>query len=128
MFAKKKQKIEVARVEPDIKIGLNNDQVEKRKLAGLVNKTKMIAGKTYWEILRTDVFSFFNIMLFIIAGFIIFSNVVDQSPNTKWYSGLFFTIVLICNIVIGLYQDLKAKHLMSKLKVITTSTCKVQIC
>lgn len=125
MFAKKKQKIEVARVEPDIKIGLNNDQVEKRKLAGLVNKTKMIAGKTYWEILRTDVFSFFNIMLFIIAGFIIFSNVVDQSPNTKWYSGLFFTIVLICNIVIGLYQDLKAKHLMSKLKVITTSTCKV---
>ena len=125
MFSKKKANIEVERVSADIKTGLNSEEVETRIAAGLINKTKMIAGKTYWEILRTDVFSFFNIMLFTIAGFIIFANCMDQFSSTHWYSGLFFTIVLACNIIIGLYQDLKAKHLMSKLKVITTSACKV---
>ena len=125
MFSKKKANVEVERVSTDINTGLNNEQVEARKLAGLINKTKMIAGKTYWEIIRTDVLSFFNIMLFVIAGFIIFSNCMDQSGKTHWYSGLFFVLVLLTNIIIGLYQDLKAKHLMSKLKVITTSSCKV---
>lgn len=125
MFKKKKVNVEVERVSADINTGLNSNQVDARKSAGLVNKTKMIAGKTYWEIIRTDILSFFNILLFIIAGFIIFSNVMDKSNNIHWYSGLFFTIVLALNILIGLYQDLKAKHLMSKLKVITTKVCKV---
>ena len=125
MFSKKKQNIEVERVSTDINTGLNQEQIDLRIKTGLVNKTKMIAGKTYWEIIRTDVLSFFNIMLFVIAGFIIFANCMDQSGKVHWYSGLFFTIVLACNIILGLYQDLKAKHLMSKLKVITTSKCKV---
>ena len=125
MFSKNKQKIEAQRVNADINVGLNDSEVQSRIQAGQVNKTKMIAGKTYWEIIRTDVLSFFNILLFVIAGFIIFANCMDDSPNTHWYSGLFFCIVLLCNIIIGLYQDLKAKHLMSKLKVITTSKCKV---
>lgn len=125
MFSKKKEIVEVERVSTDINTGLNNEQVEARKLAGLINKTKMIAGKTYWEIIRTDVLSFFNIMLFVIAGFIIFANAMDPSGKTHWYSGLFFVLVLLTNIVVGLYQDLKAKHLMSKLKVITTNSCKV---
>ena len=125
MFSKKKANIEVERVSTDIRTGLNQEQVELRKKAGLINKTKMIAGKTYWEIIRTDVLSFFNIMLFVIAGFIIFANCMDTTGKTHWYSGLFFTLVLFCNIIIGLYQDLKAKHLMSKLKVITTSRCRV---
>ena len=125
MFSKNKQKIDVQRVNPDIQTGLNDSEVQTRLSAGQVNKTKMIAGKTYWEIIRTDVLSFFNILLFIIAGFIIFANCMSDSPNTHWYSGLFFSIVLICNIIIGLYQDLKAKHLMSKLKVITTNKCRV---
>jgi len=125
MFSKKKAIIEVERVSSDTETGLNQEQIDLRIKAGLVNKTKMIAGKTYWEIIRTDVLSFFNIMLFVIAGFIIFANCMDESGKAKWYSGLFFTVVLICNIIIGLYQDLKAKHLMRKLKVITTSRCKV---
>ena len=125
MSAKNKQNIEVDRVNSDIEVGLSEEEVSTRKLAGLINKTKMIAGKTYWEIFHTDVLSFFNILLFIIAGFIIFANCMDQSNTTHWYSGLFFILILLANIIIGLYQDLKAKHLMSKLKIITTRVCKV---
>ena len=112
-------------VEADQNSGLNDEQVNERVKAGLVNKTKMIAGKTYWEIIRTDVLTFFNNMLFIIAGFIIYANVCDGNPKTKWHSGLFFLVVLLSNIIIGLYQDLKAKHLMKKLKVITTPFARV---
>ena len=125
MFRKREQNIAVERVDADIKTGLNSEQVKARTDAGLVNKTKMIAGKTYWEILRTDVLTFFNNMLFIIAGFIIYANIYDGDPKTKWHSGLFFLVVLISNIIIGLYQDLKAKHLMKKLKVITTPFARV---
>lgn len=125
MCKKKAKNIQVDHIETDIKTGLNTEQVNARVEAGLVNKTKMIAGKTYWEIIRTDVLTFFNNMLFIIAGFIIYANVSDGNPKTQWHSGLFFLVVLISNIILGLFQDLKAKHLMSKLKVITTPFARV---
>ena len=125
MFKCKTEVAQVERLETDIKTGLNDEQVKARVDAGLVNKTRMIAGKTYWEIIRTDVLTFFNNMLFIIAGFIIYANVYDGDPKTKWHSGLFFLVVLISNMILGLYQDLKAKHLMSKLKVITTPSARV---
>ncbi len=125
MFKRSIKNIKVDRTETDSKTGLNDEQVKERIDAGLVNKTKMIAGKTYWEIIRTDVLTFFNCMLFVIAGFIIFANLTDGNPKTKWHSGLFFLVVLAMNIIIGLYQDLKAKHLMSKLKVITTPFARV---
>ncbi len=116
---------EAERYNPNIKTGLNDEQVNTRKEQRLVNFTKMIAGKTYWEIIRTDVLTFFNNLLFVIAGFIIFANVADGDPKTPWYQGLFFIFILLSNIIIGLYQDLKAKHLMNKLKVITTGSSRV---
>ena len=36
-----------------------------------VNKTKVVVGKTYLEILLTDVFSFFNILMFAVGGLMI---------------------------------------------------------
>ena len=106
----------------DIIRGLSSSEVEERIKLGQVNKTKMIAGKSVWEIIRTDVLSFFNIMLFAIFAFMLYANSV--SPQFKLFD-FFFMGVLGCNIIIGLYQDFKAKYLMRKLKVITTPMCKV---
>ena len=100
--------------------GLTTEEVNQKIEQGLVNKTKMIAGKTVWEILRTNVFSFFNILLFVIAGFVIYANIHNKQNAATWVSSLFFVFILCCNIGIGLYQDFKVKHLMKKLKVITT--------
>ena len=94
MFNHKESDIQVNRYNPDIKSGLTNEQVEERVLSKLINKTKMIAGKTTWEILRTDVLTFFNILLFVIAGFIIFANLNDGTSDTKWYTGLLFITIL----------------------------------
>ena len=125
MRNKKAVDINVERIESSFKDGLSTEQVDSRVNQGLVNKTKMIAGKSVWEILRTDVLSFFNIVLFTIAVFMIYANVNDGINETKWYSGLMFAAILVSNIIIGLYQDLKAKHLMNKLKVITTPNARV---
>ena len=100
----------ITRVVPSIETGLSNHEVEERKQLGLVNKTKVVVGKTYLEIILTDVFSFFNILLFAIMGLMI---------AAQYWSGLLFAIVLLANIGISLYEDIKARHLMSKLRVLT---------
>lgn len=111
---------EAPRFNPKVEDGLLSTQVELRKEQGLVNQTSLVVGKSTWEIIRTNVLSFFNILLFFLAGLLIYGNVNDSSPDTRWYSGLFFVFVLLLNIGIGLYQDIKAKHLMKKMKLITS--------
>ena len=120
MRIKGKSLSEAERYNPDFKAGLSKKQVEQRKLDGFVNKTKVVVGKTAWEIVRSNVLTFFNILLFAIAGFMIYANVNDTDPGTRWHTGLFFVIILLSNIIIGLYEDIHAKHLMTKMRLITT--------
>ena len=98
----------IKRRVPTAEVGLTKQEVEERKSLGLVNKTKIVVGKTYLEIILTDVFSFFNVLLFIIGGLMI---------AAQYWWGLLFLTVLIPNIVIGLVEDLHARRLMSKLQV-----------
>ncbi len=102
---------EAERFNPRADVGLNNFQVEQRKEEGLVNKTKLVIGKSYFEIIRTDAFSFFDIILYVVAGLMIWGA---QDPMD--YLSLLFLVILVVNIVIALYQDIRSRHLVSKLK------------
>ena len=106
-----KKEIVVTRYNPKANAGLNSEQVKERQLNKLNNKTKLTVGKSYTEIIFTNVLSLFNITLFVIAGVMI---------AFKLYTSLFFLIVLIPNIIIGLTQDIKSRRLMGKLKVLTS--------
>ena len=99
----------IERILPPLSKGLTKEQVEERKKIGLVNKTKVVVGKTYFEIILTDVFSLFNILLFVVAGLMI---------AAQYWIGLTFLVVLIPNIGLSLYEDIKARRLMSKLRVL----------
>ena len=101
---------EIGKVEVSPEKGLSTEEVELRTREGFVNKTKHAVGKSYLEIIRTNVFSFFNILLFVIAGLLIYA---------EKYESLFFLFVLIPNIIIGLYEDIKARVLLSKLRLLT---------
>lgn len=111
-----KNEDQIKRFKPELKKGLPNDQVEERIKLGLVNKTNVVVGKTYLEIILSDVFSFFNVLLFIVAGLMI---------AAQYWIGLTFLIVLLANIGISLFEDIKARHLMSKLRVLTQPSVKV---
>lgn len=105
-----KNEEQIVRTTPDYKQGLSIEDVEQRTKLGLVNKTKIVVGKTYLEIILTDVFSFFNILLFAIGGLMI---------AAQYWQGLSFLAVLIPNIAISLFEDIKARRLMSKLRMLT---------
>ena len=90
--------------------GLSQAEVEERKKQGLTNKTTLVVGKTTWEILATNVFSLFNIVLFVVAGLLIYA---------EQYSSLFFIVILLSNIIIGLIEDFHARHLMKKTRLLS---------
>lgn len=125
MRKKQVSKTDIKRFNPEFKTGLNSDEVSSRNEQRLNNKVKIAVGKSTWEIIRTDVLSLFNVMLIVLGALIIFGNVYDSSPNTKWYSGTFFLGIVIFNLVLTLYQDFKAKHLMKKMKLLTTPNARV---
>ena len=114
----KLKKDNVVRYQPDAKSGLSLEEVELRKKQNLINKTKIVVGKTYTDIIFSNIFNFFNILLFVIAGFMIYAGI-----NSIF--DLFFLFILVCNIAIGLYQDIKARILMGKLRLITTPKVRV---
>ncbi len=88
--------------------GLTEKEVQEKITQGKINSVKIVCGKTYFQIFKDNVLTFFNILLFVIAGLMIFAGYFDS---------LFFLVVLLCNIIIGLYEDIHARRLMDKMKI-----------
>lgn len=109
--------LDIERYNPETNQGLSLEQVEERKKAHLINKSKKAFGKTYTQIIVSNLFSFFNIVLYLIAGILIYVAVRFNETKILW--GMFFLIILACNTGIGLYEDISARRLLSKLRLIT---------
>ncbi|MDR2201605.1 MAG: HAD-IC family P-type ATPase [Clostridiales bacterium] len=102
------------RFEPDYKTGLVSEQVEARKAKGYVNLTGRKQGKSYGTIFATNIFTFFNILVFIVAGALI---VVHAK-----LSQLFFLLIILANIGVGIVQEIKSKRAVDKLSIMTAPT------
>lgn len=106
-----KKIINMEHFDVDLEKGLSDEQVESRIEDGLVNKIPKHVSKSYWKIFYDNVVNFFNILLFAIATFMIVAGV----PFTSFA----FLVILLINIGIGLFQDIKARRLTDKLKVVS---------
>ena len=111
------------RFEPDVKQGLTDEQVKQRIEEKLTNKTKMVVGKSYFKIVTDNVFSFFAILLYIVFVFMLIGNIYTEGRFIL--SGCFFMVILLGNIVIGLYEDIKARRLMDKMHLINAPKARV---
>ncbi len=100
-----------APINVDPKNGLSTEQVENQKKEGFDNKTKKSVTKTYWRIFCDNVFTFFNIVYFVI----IVLMVVAGMDVTNY----FFCLPVLCNMLIGLFTDIHTRHLVDKLRLIT---------
>lgn len=110
---KHKVEIEDAEIFPiDIQTGLTTEQVNKRINDGLVNKTKKQTSKSYFKIFYDNFINFFNVMLFGVCALMIVARVKITS--------FVFMVILVANIGIGLYQDIRARKLLDKLKVLSS--------
>ena len=127
MFKNKKKKQEpivqkrVKRVKTDYQTGLTNDQVQERISKGQVNITPNTNNKSVGKIVCENVFTFFNILCFIVAIALVVVNIVYKQ---KWNNLLFMVIILV-NITIGIIQEIKAKRTIEKLSLLTAPVVKV---
>lgn len=111
---KKPIQSEVERFFPNFEDGLNYDQVKIRNDQKLNNKIKDDTKKQYLIIILSNIFTFYNILLFTIGIFLLIANFQEQ------WSNCFFMVVVITNTTIGLVQDLRSKYKRDKLTIIDT--------
>ena len=118
LFSKKHHKeVEREHFPLNLDFGLSSDQVKQRMEAGLVNKTKKFVTKSYLRIIYENVFNFFNVLLFLIIAAMIVARIELKN--------FVFVGILVLNISIGLYQDIRARILIDKLKVVSSVTVDV---
>lgn len=98
-------------LEADFMVGLSSEQVQARIAEGFTNKTPKKVTKTYWEIFCDNFFSFFNMVFFGIAVLMAFAH-ID-------ISNYLFLLPILCNIVIGLFTDIRARQLVDRLRLVT---------
>lgn len=105
------------RFYPSIEEGLTQDQVNRRVEEGLFNYTDVKNGKTYLNIFLSNIFTFFNMLTFAVA----IALIVFQSGIEK----LFFMLIVLLNIAIGIFQEIRSKRTVDKLKLVTAPTATV---
>ncbi len=96
----------------DYRKGLTQEEVESRKKAGLVNYDTSVPTKTRKEIIKENVFTWFNMLNFIlgIAVFLVGS-----------YKNLTFLGIIVCNTLISTFQELHSKKIIDQLSVIAST-------
>ena len=97
-------------------LGLSNEEVLKRKEDGKVNYIPKAPSRTIWQIIRANLFTSFNAINCILAIIIILAG----SPKNSLFMG-----VIVCNTLIGVVQELRAKETLEKLSVVSMVKAKV---
>ncbi|MDR1917377.1 MAG: HAD-IC family P-type ATPase, partial [Christensenellaceae bacterium] len=108
------------RYETDVHKGLSAEQVATRINDCCVNYVKKGGTKTVGQILWTNIFSFFNIMCFTVAGVLLY-GLLYLSNNSSGWTNLLFMAIILANIAIGITQELKAKFIIEKLSIVAGS-------
>ncbi len=89
--------------------GLSGDEVNERVEQGMTNLTDNSTGKTVWEIIKSNLLTYFNLIFLIIA-------VVLCCVGS--YRNLTFLPVVIGNTLIGIIQELRAKRTLEKMNIL----------
>ncbi len=96
--------------------GLSMKEVEERRRNGEGGGDFGNASKSRKKIIKENIFTLFNFLNFLIAGFLFAAGA---------YTNLIFLLIIILNIGIGIAQELKAKKLVDELSVLNRPRVKV---
>lgn len=106
----KKHPTTLVRYETDKENGLPLEAVEQRILDEQVNESSKKKSKSIAQIFMSNIISFFNILIFIIAGFLISVGAITD---------LAFLVIVVVNITIGIVQEIKAKKMIDELSLMS---------
>ena len=97
------------RYQADVDRGLTSRQVEEYMVNGWDNRSVEPPSKTTSEIVKSNVFTYFNLIFLLIAVLLI---IVGS------FRDLTFMPIIIANTLIGIIQELNAKKTLEKLSVL----------
>ncbi|MBR5900366.1 MAG: HAD-IC family P-type ATPase [Clostridia bacterium] len=114
---KKQKNLEIVRYKPNAKDGLTFEQVAERKQLSLINTVSDSYSKSYLSIFITNIFTFFNLLGAIVTLALIYAGAE--------ISQFFFVIIYVCNIAIGIVQEIRAKLTIDKLTLVSNRSVSV---
>ena len=100
----------------DVNEGLSPQEVKLRQSNGLSNKQPASNTKTERQIIKENVFTFFNLIFLVLAAALI---AVGSFKN------LMFLIVAAANTVVGIFQETRAKRAVDKLTLVAAGQQRV---
>ena len=98
------------RFEVDPRYGLDAEQVEYRIVHDEVNTPVEPPTKTFGQIVRSNVFTFFNMIFIIIAVAL---------ACVGSFNNMTFLLVVLANTLIGIIQETRSKAVLDKLNIAT---------
>ena len=104
------------RFAPSPALGLSDDQVRQQREAGLVNLSVDPPTKSVWQIVRENLFTYFNLVFVILAALVIAAGSLRS---------LTFMVVVVINALVGIVQELRAKAELDKLSVLNAPRARV---
>ncbi len=113
---KNKEIKEIVRYETNIETGLSHEVVEERVAMGLVNHKQIGSTKSKKRIVFDNLVTFFNILTFAIAGWLI---------SVGAWKDLMFVAIVSANIGIGIFQEIRAKNTIDRLSILSSPTADV---
>jgi cation-transporting ATPase E len=97
--------------------GLTEAEAAARRARGQGNDVHIQSGRTYARILRENVFTVVNVLLFSIGLLLLALGLVGDAAVTA--------VLVVVNVFIGLFQEIRAKRSLDKLALLTRPTAQV---
>ena len=110
------EKSHINRIQSDVEHGLTMAQVNERLAGGWDNKPVESPTKTVKQIIYSNVFTYFNILFFIIAIALILVGS---------FNNLSFMVIILVNLTIGIVQEINSKRTLDSLTLLTEPHIKV---
>ncbi len=104
-------------LSPTPETGLTDAEAAERRDQGLGNSAPPATTRTYWAIVRENVFTFINNVLFVMGALL----VIVGRPFDAFVS----LMVIGTNIVVGIYQEIRAKQALDEIALLTRPTATV---
>ena len=104
-------------VEASSRRGLTDDEAARRRLAGQGNAAPPSSTRSYLEIVRENVFTFVNNVLFVLAAALAIAG--------RPLDGLVSLAVISTNIVVGVVQEVRAKRVLDRIAILQRPVARV---
>ena len=110
---KRSERRPVKRLCPTPETGLTEEQAAQHRAAGWNNAAQDSLSKTEWQIVRDNVFTFFNFVFVALAACLFAVGA---------YRDMMFLGIVAANVFIGIVQELRVKRTLDKVTLLSGST------